>query len=136
MRLKIAELIGEVSGHQPTTADLDQVTKLEKRARELSRTKNVEEYWRITHELHQIVTRTIGNSALRAVYDLFYYQTARIWFGYIQENWEEELGALQSELAEMLRVMRAGDIRGMGFVQRNYIATRLNRIANRFTDEK
>lgn len=129
LRLKIAELIGEMSPRPCTAADINFVEALLGRAKKLNESEDTTEFWRINHELQHQISRHIGNHSLRWIHDLFYFQTARIWFDVVPDMWELEVKLLCSELTEVLRAMRAGDMTALGYVRRNYIALGMIRIS-------
>jgi DNA-binding GntR family transcriptional regulator len=129
LRLKIAELIGEMSPRTCTAGDIEFVESLLERAESLNESRDPTEFWRVNHELQHQISRLIGNHALRWIHDLFYFQTARIWFDLVPDMWELEVKLLCSELNDVLRAMRAGDLKGVGYVRRNYIALGMIRVS-------
>ena len=122
VRERITELIGELSPVAPTSEVLDTLEQLQQQADNLSGSDQLEEFWRINHTLQQVIGQLIGNKALRSMHDLFYYQVARVWYALVEKMWTQEVDALRSEIAELLKAMRAGDVRAVGFIRRNYIA--------------
>lgn len=122
MRLKVAELIGEMAVTRVEPSITEAAESLLQRAIELRQQRDLKAYWVINHEVHHLIGGLIGNSALRELWDRYYYQTARIWYGLIGDTWEEEVESLCAELTEALRYLRIGDLRAVGFAQRNYIA--------------
>jgi DNA-binding GntR family transcriptional regulator len=128
MRLKVAELIGEMSPKRPEQSDVARVTALLRRVERLSRKRDPEEYLRIAHEHHDAIGRLIGNAALRSMYDLFYYQTSRIFLHLATDRWQQEVDAVHGELSEIARALRAGDVQAVGFIHRNYISLILRRL--------
>jgi DNA-binding GntR family transcriptional regulator len=130
LRLKIAELIGEMSPRPCTAADITFVESLLARAKKLNKSGDATEFWRVNHELQHQITQHIGNKALRWIHDLFYFQTARIWFNVVADMWDEEVKLLCSELTDVLRAMRAGDLNALGYIRRNYIALGMIRITH------
>jgi len=129
VRERITELIGELSPLTPTAEVLNTLEQLQQRADHLSGSDQLEEFWRINHALQQVIGRLIGNEALRSMHDLFYYQVARVWYALVAKMWTQEVDALRSEIAELLKAMRAGDVRAAGFIRRNYIAYARNLVS-------
>jgi len=121
LRLKLAELIGELSPNVCTPARQSAMERLRNRARELTRRRDTEEFWRINHERQGIIASLIGNTALRQMYDLFYYQTARVWYQLVDALWDEQVDALRTELCDLVRAMRSGDTRAVAYVERNHL---------------
>jgi DNA-binding GntR family transcriptional regulator len=128
MRLKLAELIGEMSPRPVTPAQIRAVEALHARARALESRFDAREYWRINHEMHFIIGAIIGNAGLRRMWDQFYFQVARVWYGVIRELGSETGRMLAAEIGDVLRAMRENDAAAIGFVQRNYIAYGLKRV--------
>ena len=62
------------------------------------------------------------------MWDQFYFQVARVWYGVIRELGPETARMLVNEIEEVLRAMRENDAAAIGFVQRNYIAFGLKRV--------
>ena len=102
LRLRIAELIGEMSPRPCTADDVALLEGLVQRAGKLKASGDVEEFWHINHALQALISDLIGNEALRWIHDLFYYQTARIWYDLVREMWEEEVEILCAEVSDIL----------------------------------
>jgi DNA-binding GntR family transcriptional regulator len=128
LRLRLSELIGEFGSYADKERDLRRIETLIDRRRCLTERPNVEEFWMINHELHFIVNGLIKNSALRDIHDKLYFQASRVWYSVIDCLWDEEVEFLGRELDEIRRALFIGDIRAVGFVQRNYISYGLARI--------
>ncbi len=128
MRIKLAELIGELSPHPISPAQIRDAETLLQRARNLEARFDAREYWRINHAMHFIIGAIIGNAGLRRMWDQFYFQVAHIWYGVIREIGPEAGRMLTAEIADVLRAMRENDAAAIGFVQRNYIAYGLKRV--------
>lgn len=128
MRIKLAELIGEMSPRPITREQIRSAETLLQRARNLEVRFDAREYWRINHEMHFMIGAIIGNAGLRRMWDQFYFQVARVWYGVIRELGPETARMLVNEIEEVLRAMRENDAAAIGFVQRNYIAFGLKRV--------
>lgn len=122
LRLHIAELIGELSPKTPTEAHCTAMQELLERAEKLKDERNTEEFWRINYERQGLVSSLIGNSALRDLYDSYYYRTARVWYEIVQEIWDEQIDALCAELSDLIRAMSAGDSKALAYVERNHLS--------------
>ena len=127
MRLEVAEMIGELSPRDAKAEDLGAMEALLVRAEGLAGPDDIRAYWQINHEQHNIIAGLIGNRPLRELWDLYYFQTARIWYAFAVEHWAEVSKALVAEISESLRALKDGDIKGLGLVQRNYIAMGMRR---------
>lgn len=128
-RLRLSELIGDFSASSDAPQALAQIENLMPRAEALRQSRNFEEFWVINHELHYVINALIRNSALAEVHDRLYFQASRVWYSFVDQMWDEEVRFLQEELTELCRALRAGDMRALGFVQRNYISFGLARVA-------
>jgi DNA-binding GntR family transcriptional regulator len=128
MRIKVAELIGQLSPRGCKPAHIRAVEALLDRARRLRDDFDIREYWRINHEMHFIVSDLIGNTALRKMWDHFYFQVARIWYGVARNKSGEVAESLCRELEDVLRAMALNDVAAIGFIQRNYIASGLRHV--------
>ncbi len=134
LRMKIAGLIGFLSPRPCTDEDVAVLEAMLRRAQALRQSGDAEEFWRINNELQDQVSRHIGNSALRWIHDLFYYQTSRIWYYFLPEMWDEEVEVLCSELRQILRAVQIGDMMAVGYIRRNFISygqERVNRYLSR-----
>jgi len=128
MRIKIAELIGQLSPRRCRPDHIRSVEALLTRARRLRDRFDIREYWHINHEMHFIVGDLIGNAALRQMWDHFYFQVARIWYGVAQTTSGRVADSLYRELEDILGAMAENDVAAIGFIQRNYIAYGLRQV--------
>lgn len=128
-RLRLSELIGDFSVPSDAPRALERIEGLLPRAEALKASRDFEEFWVINHELHFAINELIANSALRQVHDRLYFQASRVWYSLVDQMWEEEVHFVLEEFGELCRALRAGDMRALGFVQRNYISFGLSRVA-------
>lgn len=127
MRLKVAELIGVMNPIPATPDQTAHLQSLRGRAEHLKYLDtDLEELARINHELHFLISQLIGNSALRKLYDLYYYQTTRVWYQLMPHFWNEEVQALKDELDELIGAIQRNDFIAVGYTKRNYIARIIN----------
>jgi DNA-binding GntR family transcriptional regulator len=135
VRLKIAEMIGYLSPNRCTPAQVAEAALLHARAKKLTHTFDLLEYWKINHDLHFLIGGLIGNTALRQMWDHFYFQAARIWYALAKESAAEVSGSLVDELAEVHKAMKEGDLVAVGYIERNYIAFGLRKVSAHFSSE-
>jgi DNA-binding GntR family transcriptional regulator len=135
VRLKIAEMIGYLSPNRCTPAQVAEAVLLHARAKKLTQTFDLLEYWKINHDLHFLIGGLIGNTALRQMWDHFYFQAARIWYALAKESAAEVSGSLVDELAEVHKAMKEGDLVAVGYIERNYIAFGLRKVSAHFSSE-
>lgn len=128
MRLKVAELIGEMSPNAVTEEDIASLESLTDRASEQRRRFDLRTYWLLNHELHFCVRRVIGNVALRELWDRYYYQTARLFYRVASWDTEKTADAFVAEIDATLRAMRENDVKAVGHVQRSFIAMGMRRV--------
>jgi DNA-binding GntR family transcriptional regulator len=134
MRIKLAELIGEMSPRPISPAQIRTAETLLQRACNLEVRFDAREYWRVNHEMHFMIGAIIGNAGLRLMWDQFYFRVARVWYGVIRELGPETGRLLVNEIEEVIRAMRENDAAAIGFVQRNYIAFGLKRVLAQLPD--
>jgi len=122
LRLKLAELIGDLSPNMPTPAHAQAMRALLDRAQRLKDSRDTEEFWQINHERQSLISSLIGNSALRELYDSYYYRTARVWYEAIAQMWGEQIDALCAELQDLIRAIASGDPKAVAYVERNHLS--------------
>ncbi|MGO1119178.1 GntR family transcriptional regulator [Rhodovibrionaceae bacterium A322] len=134
MRLKIAEMIGSLAPHPLTSAHAQTADALRSRAAVITQSFDLQEYWQINHDLHGLISKIIGNQALRQMWDHFYFQAARIWYRHVRDNSEGVARALEAELQDVTRAMSENDPVALGYVQRNHIAYGFKRLQQAATE--
>jgi DNA-binding GntR family transcriptional regulator len=129
LRMKLAELIGEFS---PSVDPIEHIPKFENLLRlagKLGTNPDFEAIGQINVAVTGAIADLIESAALRELTTLLYFRTARIWHKTIPDlDWEEECTLIKDELHEILRSLRMGDVAGVGFVRRNFIAMASNRL--------
>ncbi|BCH19096.1 GntR family transcriptional regulator [Mesorhizobium sp. L-2-11] len=128
-RLRLSEMIGDFSRPERAPKALEAVEALVPRVEALLHSRDFEQFWQINHELHFAVNGLISNSAMRESHDRLYFQASRVWYSLVDRMWEDEVRFLKEEVDELCRALRAGDLRAVGFVQRNFISYGLLRVA-------
>ena len=121
MRLKIAELIGTMGVVVLPSSLVDDLQALLEQALKVQ-VGEVLVLARINHQLHGLVCQIIENTALRQLYDLYYYQTSRVWYQKMPQFWALEVVALVDELTELIGAAKRQDVIALGYIKRNYIA--------------
>ena len=132
MRLRIASLIGDLSPNGIEMRHIERVERLLERARRLVRAFDIKAYWQINHDLHFLIGELIGNSALQVMWDRFYFQAARMWYDLARDLGREVSRSLIREIEDVLEAARDGDVRAIGYIQRNYIAYGLRHVIARY----
>lgn len=135
MRLKAAELIGVLSPRDCRDHHIHAAERLLARARILRKAFDLREYGLINHELHFLVGALIGNEALRHIWDRFYFQIARLWYGLARQMPDEVTSSLIRQIEEITRAMRENDVAAIGYIERNYIAFGMRRVMAHFEQD-
>ena len=128
LRLKLAEMVGELSPRPITASHVAAVERLLGQVRRLRKRRDHRAYWELNHELHFIIRELIGNQALGRLWDQYYFQVTRLWFRQVETIWDEIIEEFEAEVSEVLRALKADDPRAVGYVQRNYIALGMRRV--------
>ncbi|HEY9214248.1 MAG TPA: GntR family transcriptional regulator [Ancylobacter sp.] len=128
-RLRLSEMMGEFPAEEEAPGALTAILSLQVRLSALKDTRDMEGFWLLNHELHHATNRLIANKALRETHERYYFQASRIWYSVIEAFFTEQLADLKNELDELAGALRAGDIRAVGYIQRNHIAFGLHRVA-------
>ena len=128
MRIKLAELIGQMSPNPVLDRHHQIAQELEQQAQQLSTKFNIVDYWFINHDQHYLVSEIIGNGALRKMCNHFYYLSARIWYQYAKTDSHEATQSLICETSEMSRSIGEKNVSALGFVQSNYISYGLSKL--------
>ena len=119
MRLKIAELIGEMNPRPVQPEQIATTDALINRTRTIVENFDPEEYWLINHDKHVLIAGIIGNSALREMWNRFYFQAARMWYSHARRHTHGIADDLLAELIETHNAIVQDDATAIGFVQRN-----------------
>ncbi|MGB1009551.1 MAG: GntR family transcriptional regulator [Thiolinea sp.] len=136
LRMRLAELMGELSPAVLTdehSAALEQ--QLEK-VRALHGTHDYEGYARLCNDLEEIILTMIGSEPLREITDLFYYRVSRIWFTFLpQLDWDEMVAFQEKEIISLLDAVRRNDMKGVGQIRRIYLHGILNYVSGYLSRE-
>lgn len=132
MRIKLAQNIGYMNPNAFTPQHLEAIKSLQDRAQVLAKKFNLTEYWKINHDQHYLIEQIIGNSALREMWNHFYFLAARMWYQHVQSIPEGASKSLVSELSEVRRAINENNAIALGYIQSNYIAYGLSRLEKEF----
>ncbi|MGA8259545.1 MAG: GntR family transcriptional regulator [Arenicellales bacterium] len=121
LRMRLAELMGDLSPRPASRENIRRVELLLKRARKLKAGRDVKEYARICNEFGDCLLELIGSSPLREITEVLYYRVARIWLTFLPDmDWAAVCGALEVEIRDILEAMRRGDIGAVGRIRREH----------------
>lgn len=123
LRMKLAEISGEMTPLPRTRADIDRMKQLLDRCRRIRSRVDLEEFGLLNIAVQKELSGSIGNPPLREISDRLFYQTARMWLQLLPlMNWPEEVDAFSNEIAALIQTMELNDLRSLHFVRRNHIS--------------
>lgn len=128
-RLKLVELVGDLSSPRITEELLISLEGLQERTKELKGTYDQKTLALLYLEFHEKMMSLITNKPLQQVYDQLFHQTARVWLQILPElDWDEEVTAVCEEIRDAIKSLRANDMATLASVRRNHLALVLHRI--------
>ncbi|OCC05537.1 GntR family transcriptional regulator [Labrys sp. WJW] len=127
-RLRLSVMIGDFPAEAEIPGALGDVNLLRQRLQSLDNDRELEAFWVLNHGLHHATNRLIANKALRETHERYYFQASRIWYSVIHSFLSEQIEDFASELDETARALATGDVRAVGYIQRNHIAFGLLRV--------
>jgi DNA-binding GntR family transcriptional regulator len=123
LRLKLAELIGELTPRTPTAELIDELSSAVIMLDELRNQVDLEQFARIDIIVHECNIGLIGNTYLLQSYDDLYYATARMWFYFLpQLDWQKEIDIFQNDTETRLRALEQGDTKALSYMTRNAVS--------------
>lgn len=129
LRIKLAELIGELSSAPATEGNLNTLRALHERCQAMRNQQDYEALARINMEFNDILMSFINNKPFRDISDRLYYQTARVWPQILPDmDWTEEVNFMCTEISQIFEALESGDMRRVGQVRRDHISKSLSRI--------
>lgn len=129
LRLKLAELIGELSPRTPTPEHIDKMSNAVTMLEGLRDHVDLEQFGRIDIIVHECNISLIGNTYLLQCYDDLYYATVRMWFYFLpQLDWKKEIDVFQNDTETRLRALELGDIKAFGYMTRNAVSSSIIRL--------
>jgi DNA-binding GntR family transcriptional regulator len=133
LRMRMAELIGEFIDAEGCAAHIQVFEGLLEQARRLGAREDYTALAQMNIAVVGALNGLISSEPLREVTLLLYCRTARIWHQTLPSmDWREEADLVTSEIREILRSLRMGDLQGVGFVRRNFIGMAFARLQRHF----
>jgi DNA-binding GntR family transcriptional regulator len=120
-RSEMAALIGRMQTRDATDDDIKILEALLERARKLKDRFDVDEHWKINHELHFAISSLVLNPAFLEVWHNLYFQAARAWYDVSRLISADAIRLLCSEITELLTALTENDRAAIGSIRRNYI---------------
>ncbi len=131
-RLKLAEIVGELSSPHITDEQINALETLLKETNDMRKHYDPKALALLYLRFHELMMPLITNRPVRKVYDQLFHQTARVWLQILPElDWEDEVEAFCEELRDVTKALRAKDLNAVATVRRNHMAMLLVRI-NRY----
>ncbi|WP_413992363.1 GntR family transcriptional regulator [Labrys okinawensis] len=127
-RLRLSELLGDFPALDEVLSARNAVMALQEKLEPLKISRELEGFWGLNHELHFATNRLIANKALRETHERYYFQASRIWYSVIRRFLGEQIEDFSNELAETAHALAVGDVKAVGYIQRNHIAFGLQRV--------
>jgi DNA-binding GntR family transcriptional regulator len=132
LRMRLAEMIGDLNPRLRTPADLERLRTLLARCDELRECPDSAGYNRLNMAFARELTGIIGNSALREVTERLYYQAFRFFLASTARmDMREEVEIFRREMAETIAVLERGDMRAVGLIRRRHIEASFHRMTTR-----
>lgn len=130
LRMKLHEVNGELSPVAHVSDDEIAILEdLLERCEEMRDQRDPKELGRLYRAFQQQMLHFIDNRPLRKVSDQLYHQTARVWLQILPDmDWDEEVDYFRDEIAQVIKALRAGDMRTVGQVRRDHLFMCLGRI--------
>jgi len=128
-RMRLAELIGDLSPRPPGADCLQRLEQARDACRALAERFDAEGFARVDLAVHECVCSVIGHPQLLEVYDELYYRTARMWFTLLPHlDWSEQVTVFLEDIEMRLRALRRGDVRAVGLLVRNALSLVLHSV--------
>ena len=129
LRMKLAELIGELTPNKQVTNQIIDLSQAVTRLKKIRHKVDLEEFARVDIIVHECNIGLIGNTHLLQAYDDLYYRTARMWFYFLpQLNWKKEIDVFINDTETRLSSLELGDIKAFGYMTRNAVSASMIRL--------
>lgn len=129
LRIKLAELIGDLSSPPKADADFSPLDDLATRCEQMRDKRDYEALGQLNLDFNDLLVSFISNKPLQEISNRLYYQTARIWPQILPDlDWEEEVDYMGTEIQQITEALRRGDMPQVGQIRRDQIAMSLARI--------
>jgi DNA-binding GntR family transcriptional regulator len=129
LRIKLAELIGDLSPTPSQNGDIAILDRLLKRCEKMRNQRDYDELGRINMEFNDALMLFISNLSLRDISDRLYYQTARVWPQILPDmNWADEVNYMCTEIKQIAEALRENNMSQVGLRRRDHISMSLSRI--------
>lgn len=132
LRLKLIDVIGELSPGRMAGVDLGPLEEILARAEAMGAAATVpdmRELARLYVDFNRELSRAIGNRPLREIADRLFYQTSRVWLQLAPDlDHRAEIGYVVEEVRRVHKALIEGDMREVAAVRREHMIGLLRRI--------
>lgn len=129
LRLKLTELIGELSPGRITKEQIQELESLQEQCQAMHDEYDPRALAKLYYRFHEIMLSVIGNRALRQFSDQLYHQTVRVWLQILPDlDWEEEVEMIVEEMGDVIEALRANDMKRVAQIRRNHMSMLLGRL--------
>ncbi len=129
LRVKLIDVIADLDPAAIDQRDIARIDALRDEVRALRGRRDPRALALAYLEFNRAVTRAIGNEPLREIADRLYHQTSRLWIDALPAlPWEHEVDAVEKEVDDTLRALRAGDMRTVADVRKRHMIDCIARV--------
>jgi DNA-binding GntR family transcriptional regulator len=130
LRIRLHELHGDLSPViRASDDDIAALEELRSRAEGMRGRYDPTELARLYNAFQDQMLGFTSNEPLREISEMLYYQTARVWLQMLPELvWDEEVGYVVDEIAQVIEALRSSDARRLGEIRRDYLALNLRQM--------
>ncbi|MEP4423250.1 MAG: GntR family transcriptional regulator, partial [Nitratireductor sp.] len=128
LRVELAELIGKLSPVRPDAQKIAAFQTLLARCETLVATPDARRFAEINMDFFHMLNSLTANEPLRAISELLYYQTTRIWLKTASrlESYQAvlntEITIFHREMADIVAAVEIGDLEVVGHIRRAHIS--------------
>ena len=133
LRLKLIDVIGELSPHLVADVDLGPLEEILRSVESLAGVKNpdLRALARLYIAFNRELSRAIGNEPLREIADKLFFQTSRVWLQLAPHlDPEAEVASVIDEVRRGHDALAVGDMSGVAAVRREHMVGLLQRMNN------
>ena len=131
LRLKLIDVIGDLSPHRVVGADLEPLSAIltAVEAMRAPAPPDLRALARLYVDFNRELSRAIGNEPLREIADKLFFQTSRVWLQMAPDlDPQREVDYVVDEVRRVHRALEAGDMRGVAAVRREHMVGLLRRM--------
>ena len=128
LRLKLAELTGELSPIRPTRETITTLETILEEFEAMRAQYDPTELARLYNRFQVEMLALIGNRPLREISERLFHQTARVWLQILPDlDWVEEVDIACRELSDVIGALQEKDMQAMAQIRSEHMAMLLGR---------